>query len=63
MDDHLSISPLVDWAECMADDFLSSFFGKLLGQTYIREMIEAGCSEAKECERIKGNERLCGDRF
>ena len=36
-----------------ADGFFTSFFDKLLGRTYVREMIEQGCSEAEIRARWK----------
>jgi len=42
---------VIDAYQCLknegkADGFFTSFFDKLLGQIYVREMIEEGCSEA-----------------
>ena len=46
----MSLAYVIDAYKCMkaegkADGFFTSFFDKLLGQTYVREMIEKECSE------------------
>ncbi|MBQ5936813.1 MAG: hypothetical protein IJL50_03105 [Bacteroidaceae bacterium] len=41
MDGHLSISPLVDWAECLADGFPLLFFGKLQIQARRKDEVAA----------------------
>ena len=46
----MSLAYVIDAYRCLkaqgkAEGFFTSFFDKLLGQTYVREMIEAGCSE------------------
>lgn len=46
----MSLAYVIDAYRCLkaegkADGFFTSFFDKLLGRTYVREMIEQGCSE------------------
>lgn len=48
----MSLAYVIDAYQCMkaegkSDGFFTSFFNKLLGQTYVREMIEKGCSETE----------------
>ena len=48
----MSLAYIIDAYQCLknegkADGFFTSFFDKLLGQTYVREMIEQGYSEAE----------------
>lgn len=48
----MSLAYVIDAYRCLkvegkADGFFTSFFDKLLGRTYVREMIEAGRSEAE----------------
>ena len=48
----MDLSYVIDAYRCLkaqgkADGFFTSFFDKLLGQTYVREMIEAGKDEAQ----------------
>lgn len=48
----MSLSYVIDAYRCLknqgkADGFFTSFFDKLLGQTYVRKMIEEGCGEAE----------------
>ena len=48
----MSLAYVIDAYRCLnnegkADGFFTSFFDKLLGQTYVREMIEKGCSETE----------------
>ena len=48
----MSLAYVIDAYRCLkaegkADGFFTSFFDKLLGQTYVREMIEEGYSEAE----------------
>ena len=48
----MSLAYVIDAYKCMkaegkADGFFTSFFDKLLGQTYVREMIEKECSETE----------------
>ena len=54
----MSLTYVIDAYKCMqkagkADGFFTTFFDKLLGQTYVREMIEKGCSEAEIRARWK----------
>lgn len=54
----MSLAYVIDAYQCLknegkADGFFTSFFDKLLGQTYVREMIEEGCSEAEIRARWK----------
>ena len=54
----MSLAYVIDAYRCLkekglADSFFTSFFDKLLGQTYVREMIEKGCSEAEIRARWK----------
>ena len=54
----MSLAYVIDAYQCLlkqgkADGFFTSFFDKLLGQTYVREMIEKGCSEAEIRARWK----------
>lgn len=54
----MSLAYVIDAYRCLknqgkADGFFTSFFDKLLGQTYVREMIERGCSETEIRARWK----------
>lgn len=54
----MSLAYVIDAYRCLqkegkAEGFFTSFFDKLLGQTYVREMIEAGYSEAEIRARWK----------
>ena len=54
----MSLAYVIDAYQCLkskgkADGFFTSFFDKLLGQTYVRKMIEEGCSEAEIRARWK----------
>ena len=54
----MSLTYVIDAYRCLqkegkADGFFTSFFDKLLGQTYVREMIEKGYSEAEIRSRWK----------
>ena len=54
----MSLAYVIDAYRCLknqgkADRFFTSFFDKLLGQTYVREMIERGCSETEIRARWK----------
>lgn len=54
----MSLAYVIDAYRCLkaegkADGFFTSFFDKLLGQTYVREMIEEGCSETEIRARWK----------
>ncbi|MBP5630331.1 MAG: DUF1343 domain-containing protein, partial [Bacteroidaceae bacterium] len=54
----MSLAYVIDAYRCLknqgkADGFFTSFFDKLLGQTYVREMIEKGCDETEIRARWK----------
>ena len=54
----MSLAYVIEAYRCLqkqgkADGFFTPFFDKLLGQTYVREMIEQGCSEAQIRARWK----------
>ena len=54
----MSLAYVIDAYRCLknqgkAGGFFTSFFDKLLGQTYVREMIEKECSEAEIRARWK----------
>ena len=54
----INLSYVIDAYNCLkaqgkAESFFTSFFDKLLGQTYVREMIMEGCSEAEIRARWK----------
>jgi hypothetical protein len=54
----MSLAYVIEAYRCLqkegkADGFFTPFFDKLLGRTYVREMIEQGCSEAEIRTRWK----------
>ncbi len=54
----MSLAYVIDAYKCFqkagkTDGFFTSFFDKLLGQTYVREMIKEGCNEAEIRARWK----------
>ena len=56
----MSLAYVIDAYKCLkkvgkADGFFTPFFDKLLGQTYVREMIEKGCSETEIRARWKND--------